>query len=179
MLIGKRHDKQTYVYCYKMKQKIYFLNSVLKFNLLPKNICLSHMRTVHCSQLVWHFFCERLVIPSHSVWAYYIVCLFFKVFLSFAAAAIRIRMSGLKMFLRPGSAESTDEEFLQYYFGMVLKETMLSLGPTFIKGQKWPSWSLSTYFAVFILLIVFLFFYIWAIWWRFYLSPALTSLPIC
>ncbi|XVF83255.1 hypothetical protein PTKIN_Ptkin16aG0472000 [Pterospermum kingtungense] len=60
-----------------------------------------------------------------------------EVFLSFAAAAIKIRMSGVKKFLGAGSAKDIDENVLQYNFGMVLKETMLSLGPTFIKvGQS-------------------------------------------
>ncbi|XVE68934.1 hypothetical protein DITRI_Ditri09bG0109700 [Diplodiscus trichospermus] len=60
-----------------------------------------------------------------------------EVFSSFASAAIRIRMSGVKKLLRPGSAKAIDENFSQYDFGMVLKETMLSLGPTFIKvGQS-------------------------------------------
>ncbi|KAK6228173.1 hypothetical protein SCA6_000513 [Theobroma cacao] len=60
-----------------------------------------------------------------------------EVFSSFASAAIRIRMSGIKKSLRPGSAKGIDENFAQYNFGMVLKETMLSLGPTFIKvGQS-------------------------------------------
>lgn len=62
---------------------------------------------------------------------------FWKVFSSFASAAIRIRMSGIKKSLRPGSAKGIDENFAQYNFGMVLKETMLSLGPTFIKGQNY------------------------------------------
>ncbi|XWS07937.1 hypothetical protein CRYUN_Cryun41cG0034100 [Craigia yunnanensis] len=59
------------------------------------------------------------------------------VFSSFASAAIRIRMSGAKKFLKPGSAKGIDENFSQYNYGMVLKETMLGLGPTFIKvGQS-------------------------------------------
>ncbi|KAA3481672.1 putative aarF domain-containing protein kinase chloroplastic isoform X1 [Gossypium australe] len=61
---------------------------------------------------------------------------FCKVFSSFASAAIRIRMAGLKKSLRPGSSKDIDENLSQYNFGMVLKETMLSLGPTFIKGQN-------------------------------------------
>ncbi|MBA0669888.1 hypothetical protein Goklo_000102 [Gossypium klotzschianum] len=59
-----------------------------------------------------------------------------EVFSSFASAAIRIRMAGLKKSLRPGSSKDIDENLSQYNFGMVLKETMLSLGPTFIKGQN-------------------------------------------
>ncbi|XP_040959465.1 uncharacterized protein slr1919 isoform X2 [Gossypium hirsutum] len=60
-----------------------------------------------------------------------------EVFSSFASAAIRIRMAGLKKSLRPGSSKDIDENLSQYNFGMVLKETMLSLGPTFIKvGQS-------------------------------------------
>ncbi|KAK8334002.1 hypothetical protein V6Z12_A10G238400 [Gossypium hirsutum] len=46
-------------------------------------------------------------------------------------------MAGLKKSLRPGSSKDIDENLSQYNFGMVLKETMLSLGPTFIKvGQS-------------------------------------------
>lgn len=58
-----------------------------------------------------------------------------QVFSSFATAAIRIRTSGYrnsKFFgINGGTKVDTVSE---YDFGMVLKETMLSLGPTFIKG---------------------------------------------
>ncbi|KAL4556671.1 hypothetical protein LXL04_034826 [Taraxacum kok-saghyz] len=51
-----------------------------------------------------------------------------EVFGSFASAAIRIRLQGIT---------KSDEYNSQYQFGMVLKETMLDLGPTFIKvGQS-------------------------------------------
>ncbi|KAE7996938.1 hypothetical protein FH972_001614 [Carpinus fangiana] len=60
-----------------------------------------------------------------------------EVFSSFASAAIRIRSPGIRKFLRLSSDNDTDGSVSQYNFGMVLKETMLSLGPTFIKvGQS-------------------------------------------
>ncbi|XP_039067351.1 uncharacterized protein LOC120213258 isoform X2 [Hibiscus syriacus] len=55
---------------------------------------------------------------------------------SFASAAIRIRMTGVKKFSISSPAKDIDENSSQYNFGMVLKETLLVLGPTFIKGQK-------------------------------------------
>lgn len=60
-----------------------------------------------------------------------------EVFASFASAAIRIRTSGIRKL----NGSSLDQEAVrnvsQYNFGMVLKETMLDLGPTFIKvGQS-------------------------------------------
>jgi hypothetical protein len=60
-----------------------------------------------------------------------------KVFSSFASAAIRIRSSGIRKFLRLSSDKDIDGSVSQYNFGMVLKETMLSLGPTFIKGKEY------------------------------------------
>ncbi|XWS56451.1 hypothetical protein CRYUN_Cryun09bG0086500 [Craigia yunnanensis] len=68
-----------------------------------------------------------------SRWHHVVAFRLLEVFSSFASAAITIRMSGVKMFLRPCSAKGIDENFSQYNFGIVLKETMLSLGPTFIK----------------------------------------------
>lgn len=59
-----------------------------------------------------------------------------KVVSSFASAAIRIRTSGIKNYLRSSSGDAIDEGLSQYNFGMVLKETMLNLGPTFIKGVE-------------------------------------------
>lgn len=38
--------------------------------------------------------------------------------------------------MKPNSEEDADVKASQYNFGIVLKETMLSLGPTFIKGNK-------------------------------------------
>ncbi|KAJ0046307.1 hypothetical protein Pint_06067 [Pistacia integerrima] len=55
----------------------------------------------------------------------------------FLSAAIRIRTSGMRKFLRSNAEKDIDGKLSQYNFGMVLKETMLNLGPTFIKvGQS-------------------------------------------
>lgn len=60
-----------------------------------------------------------------------------EVFSSFAFAAIRIRTSGIRKYLKLSSDKDIDGNISQYKFGMVLKETMLNLGPTFIKvGQS-------------------------------------------
>lgn len=48
---------------------------------------------------------------------------------------ISIRTSGFKKFLRLVPDEDLDDTSSQYNFGMVLKETLLNLGPTFIKGE--------------------------------------------
>jgi aarF domain-containing kinase len=45
----------------------------------------------------------------------------------------------MRKFLRSGSDEDVNGNISQYDLGMVLKETMLNLGPTFIKGQKFLS----------------------------------------
>ncbi|KAI3783307.1 hypothetical protein L1987_42385 [Smallanthus sonchifolius] len=56
---------------------------------------------------------------------------------SFASAAIRIRIEGIKRSTNISGSSEADEYNSQYKFGMVLKETMLNLGPTFIKvGQS-------------------------------------------
>lgn len=47
---------------------------------------------------------------------------------------ISIRTSGFRKFLRLIPEEDVDDASSQYNFGMVLKETLLNLGPTFIKG---------------------------------------------
>nr|XP_043616523.1 uncharacterized protein slr1919 [Erigeron canadensis] len=60
-----------------------------------------------------------------------------EVFGSFASAAIRIRLAGIKRSKSSSLGTEADEYYSQYNFGMVLKETMLNLGPTFIKvGQS-------------------------------------------
>ncbi|XP_030544787.2 uncharacterized protein slr1919 isoform X3 [Rhodamnia argentea] len=60
-----------------------------------------------------------------------------EVFSSFASATVKIRASGIGSFLRLNSDKDTDSNISQYNFGLMLKETMLNLGPTFIKvGQS-------------------------------------------
>lgn len=60
-----------------------------------------------------------------------------EVFSSFASAAIKTRRSGIRKFYRSSVVTDIDGNISQYDFGMVLKETMLNLGPTFIKvGQS-------------------------------------------
>ncbi|KAL5800247.1 hypothetical protein ACOSQ4_033131 [Xanthoceras sorbifolium] len=55
----------------------------------------------------------------------------------FISAAIKIRTAGMRKFLKSSSEENIDGKISQYNLGMVLKETMLNLGPTFIKvGQS-------------------------------------------
>jgi len=57
--------------------------------------------------------------------------MFCKVFVAFTSAAIQIRISGLL----PTSNEDVVKETSDYILGKVLKETMLNLGPTFIKSK--------------------------------------------
>ncbi|XP_028782114.1 uncharacterized protein LOC114738244 [Neltuma alba] len=60
-----------------------------------------------------------------------------EIFSAFASAVIRIRTSRVTKFIKPDPEEDVDVKTSQYNFGIVLKETMLSLGPTFIKvGQS-------------------------------------------
>ncbi|KAI9124678.1 hypothetical protein K1719_004600 [Acacia pycnantha] len=60
-----------------------------------------------------------------------------EIFSAFASAVIRIQTSGVTKFIKPNPEEDVDVKTSQYNFGTVLKETMLSLGPTFIKvGQS-------------------------------------------
>lgn len=54
-----------------------------------------------------------------------------KVVSSFTAAAIKIRTSS---YTSSGDKDE-DQSISQYKYGLVLKETMLNLGPTFIKGN--------------------------------------------
>ncbi|KAK3023168.1 hypothetical protein RJ639_043477 [Escallonia herrerae] len=56
---------------------------------------------------------------------------------SFASAAIRIRTSGIRTVYMSNVDNDVDMNISQYKFGIVLKQTMLNLGPTFIKvGQS-------------------------------------------
>lgn len=61
-----------------------------------------------------------------------------EVFFSFASAAIRIQTSDVGKLLGRSSDKDTNQSISQYNFGMALKETMLSLGPTFIKVTRLP-----------------------------------------
>ncbi|KDO48429.1 hypothetical protein CISIN_1g0041461mg, partial [Citrus sinensis] len=55
----------------------------------------------------------------------------------FLSAVIRIRTSRIRKFLRSDLEKDFDGNISQYNFGMILKETVLNLGPTFIKvGQS-------------------------------------------
>ncbi|KAL9419021.1 hypothetical protein AB3S75_036888 [Citrus x aurantiifolia] len=55
----------------------------------------------------------------------------------FLSAMIRIRTSRIRKFLRSDVEKDFDGDISQYNFGMILKETVLNLGPTFIKvGQS-------------------------------------------
>ncbi|KAI9072387.1 hypothetical protein K1719_045627 [Acacia pycnantha] len=57
-----------------------------------------------------------------------------EIFSAFASLCDRIQTSGVTKFIKPNPEEDVDVKTSQYNFGTVLKETMLSLGPTFIKG---------------------------------------------
>lgn len=60
-----------------------------------------------------------------------------EVFAAFSSAVVKIRASRIRGFISPRSDEDKIGNSSQYEFGKVLKETMLSLGPTFIKvGQS-------------------------------------------
>lgn len=63
-------------------------------------------------------------------------CAYWKVFASFATATVRIRTSGIRKLLRPSADKDSDGNLSKYIYGIVLKETMLNLGPTFIKGMS-------------------------------------------
>lgn len=56
---------------------------------------------------------------------------------SFTAAAIKIRTSSIRDRYTSSGDKDDDQSISQYKYGLVLKETMLNLGPTFIKvGQS-------------------------------------------
>ncbi|KAL8166598.1 hypothetical protein V2J09_008097 [Rumex salicifolius] len=60
-----------------------------------------------------------------------------EVFSAFSFAAIKIRASRLTKLFKSSANDDPNGSSSQYDFGIVLKETMLSLGPTFIKvGQS-------------------------------------------
>lgn len=60
--------------------------------------------------------------------------MFSKVFAAFSSAVIQIRTSRIRRFINSRTNEDNIDNLSQYDFGKVLKETMLNLGPTFIKG---------------------------------------------
>lgn len=62
-----------------------------------------------------------------------------KVFSSFAFAGIRIRTAWIVRSHRSNMHKDTNSSISPYNFGMVLKETMLNLGPTFIKGEQYDA----------------------------------------
>ncbi|RWR81487.1 hypothetical protein CKAN_01017300 [Cinnamomum micranthum f. kanehirae] len=66
-----------------------------------------------------------------------------EVFSSFATAAVKMRTSGIFKFNRFGKDRDDDERSSEHHFGHLLKETMLNLGPTFIKGWFIKNVSLS------------------------------------
>lgn len=68
---------------------------------------------------------------------------FWKVFSSFASAVISIRASGFRKFLWLNGEQDVDDKTSEYNFGTVLKETMLNLGPTFIKGKEFDLFDMS------------------------------------
>ena len=68
---------------------------------------------------------------------------YLKVFSSFATAAVKMRTSGIFKFNRFGKGRDDDERSSEHHFGHLLKETMLNLGPTFIKGWFIKNVSLS------------------------------------
>ncbi|KAJ4972343.1 hypothetical protein NE237_005442 [Protea cynaroides] len=60
-----------------------------------------------------------------------------EVFSSFAFATIKLRILGIVKFDRSGVDKGGTGNSSEYYFGSVLKDTMLNLGPTFVKvGQS-------------------------------------------
>lgn len=86
---------------------------------------------IHLSRAMKNLFSR--IFGEYTLISYTIL---WKVFFSFASAAVQIRTSGIRKFLRLSSYKVIDGDISQYHFGMVLKETMLNLGPAFIKGKK-------------------------------------------
>ncbi|KAE9618377.1 putative cadmium-transporting ATPase [Lupinus albus] len=97
------------------------------FYYLPK-IWSKPLPEVYDPQDVAHYFSARPHVVALRI---------LEVFSSFTSAMINIRTSEFRKFLRLNPEEDVDDKTSQYNFGMVLKETMLNLGPTFIKvGQS-------------------------------------------
>lgn len=118
----------------------------------------------------------------------YMILVNWKVFSSFAFAAIRIRTSGIRKYLKLSSDKDIDGNISQYKFGMVLKETMLNLGPTFIKGKEYCLLEVFVSMLKVPLLYICLFFWNYCFCFQYcslnymlgtYFSPAVTRLPIC
>lgn len=60
---------------------------------------------------------------------------FMKVFSSFASAAIKVQTSKAFKMNRHGIGRDNSSVNPEYYTGQLLKESMLNLGPTFVKGK--------------------------------------------
>ena len=57
-----------------------------------------------------------------------------KIFVAFSSAVVKIRASKIKRLIKSRTDDDKLTNLSQSDFGRVLKETMLNLGPTFIKG---------------------------------------------
>nr|DAD26155.1 TPA_asm: hypothetical protein HUJ06_027623 [Nelumbo nucifera] len=76
----------------------------------------------------------QIILVAGLTWWPYDLLRFFS---SFASAAIKLRISGILKFNRWDVDKDGNDNTSEYYFGRVLKETLLNLGPTFIKvGQS-------------------------------------------